>query len=84
MAQTADDNHPATTPSGRRADLCPVCGGPNECGGAKGEAQCWCSTVKIRPEALRAVPAAALGRTCICPRCVQQPPTLGLKREPAD
>jgi hypothetical protein len=37
MAQTADDGHPANIPSGLRADVCPVCGGPNECGGAKGE-----------------------------------------------
>jgi hypothetical protein len=84
MAQTADDSHPTNTSSELRADVCPVCGGPNECGGAKGEDQCWCSTVKIPPEALRAVPAAARRRTCICPKCAQQPPTLGLEPEPAD
>jgi hypothetical protein len=57
-----------------RADVCPVCGGPNECGGAMDTDQCWCSTVKIPPEALGAVPAAARQRICLCPSCAQRPP----------
>jgi hypothetical protein len=81
MAQTADDGHPALTPLGMRADVCPVCGGPNECGGAAGNDQCWCSSVKISLEALVAVPVEARERICFCPRCAQQPP-LGLRSAP--
>jgi hypothetical protein len=73
MAQNADDRHPALAPSGMRADVCPICGGPNECGGAMGTHQCWCSTVKISPEALAAIPADARDRICVCPRCAQRP-----------
>jgi hypothetical protein len=78
MAQNADDGHPA--PSGMRADVCPICGGPNKCGGAMGKDPCWCSTVKISPEALVAVPADARERICICPRCAQNLP-LGIELE---
>src|SRR5258706_15828582 len=59
MAQTADDGHPALTPPGMRADVCPVCGGPNECGGAAGKDQRWGSTLKISLETLVAVPFGA-------------------------
>ena len=82
MAQTADDGHPALTRSEMRADVCPVCGGPNECGGAAGKDQCWCSTVKISLETLVAVPVGARERICVCPRCAQQPPPLGLRSAP--
>ena len=74
MAQNADDGHPARASSGVRADVCPVCGGPNECGGAAGTDQCWCSTVTIPHEALAAVPADAWHRICICRRCTQRNP----------
>jgi len=67
-----DDRHPTLAPSGMRADVCPICGGPNECGGAMGTDQCWCSTVKISPEALAAIPADARHRICVCPRCAQR------------
>ena len=30
---------------------CPLCGGENHCGVAKGEKECWCMTVSI-PETL--------------------------------
>ncbi len=74
MAHTADDGHPALSPSGMRGDVCPVCGGPNECGGAMGKDECWCSTVTMPHEALAAVPADARARICICPRCAQRLP----------
>jgi len=74
MAQTADDGHPALTPSGMRADVCPVCEGPNECGGAAGKVPCWCSSVKISLEALVAMPAEARERICMCPRCAATAP----------
>ena len=73
MAQNTEDGLLAWATSGRRAKVCPVCGGPNECGGAAGTDQCWCSTVTIPHEALTAVPADAWHRICICPRCAQQP-----------
>ena len=75
MAQTGDDQHHALVPAGRRADVCPVCGRPNECGGAASKDRCWCSTVTIPHEALAAVPADARHRICICPRCAQRPST---------
>jgi len=70
MAQNADDGRPA--PSGLRADVCPICGGPNECGGALGKDQCWCSTGKISPTVRARVPLEARDRICICPRCAQE------------
>jgi hypothetical protein len=57
MAQNADSGNRA--PSEMRADVCPICGGPNECGGAAGKDPCWCSTVAMSREALAAVPADA-------------------------
>ena len=73
MAQNADDGCAARAPSGMRADVCPLCGGPNECGGAASKDQCWCSTVTIPHEALATMPADAWHRICICPGCAQRP-----------
>jgi len=81
MAQNADGGQPVRAPSELRADVCPVCGGPNECGGAAGKDQCWCSTVKISLETLGAVPVEARERICVCARCAQQLP-LGLRSAP--
>src|SRR5260370_40966490 len=35
-AETGDDRHYALIPEGRRADVCPPCRRPNECGRATG------------------------------------------------
>jgi hypothetical protein len=53
---------------------CPLCGGPNQCAPAHSgrlDVACWCSApgVSISPEVLARVPAAELGRACICSRC---------------
>jgi hypothetical protein len=50
---------------------CPLCGADNRCALAAGEApeSCWCSQVKIDPQTLAAIPAAAVARCCICPAC---------------
>ena len=47
--------------SDRKQDRCPLCGGPNECGMAAGEGDCWCFRVKIAPEVLERVPEEAQG-----------------------
>ena len=52
-----------------RPDRCPICGGPNDCGGAAGKSECWCSTVKISPEALARVPEKANRKLCMCAKC---------------
>ncbi|MDG9783000.1 cysteine-rich CWC family protein [Metapseudomonas otitidis] len=51
---------------------CPLCGQPNQCSLARGDAQpCWCFSVEIDPEALRQVPLEARDRACLCPRCAR-------------
>jgi len=69
MAPGANDRKDVATTPGMRADVCPICGGPNACGGAAGQHHCWCSTMKISPKTLAAVPAGARERICICPTC---------------
>jgi len=55
--------------NGLRADLCPVCGRPNDCGLAAGKSDCWCASINISPAALDRVPDEAKGKICICARC---------------
>lgn len=57
-----------------RPDRCPICGGPNDCGGAAGKSECWCAAVRISREASERVPEEAKGKVCVCNRCVAQPP----------
>ena len=52
-----------------RPDRCPLCGGPNDCGGAAGKSECWCATVKISPEALARAPEEAKRKVCMCAEC---------------
>lgn len=52
-----------------RPDRCPICGGPNDCGGAAGKSECWCAAVKISPEALARVPEEAKRKVCMCAKC---------------
>jgi hypothetical protein len=56
-----------------RPDRCPLCGGPNECGGAAGKSECWCANVQISPEALEKVPEEAKGKVCVCRKCGEAP-----------
>lgn len=51
---------------------CPVCGLANECAPAREgrfDVACWCTGVTISPEALARVPADAVHKACLCPRC---------------
>lgn len=50
---------------------CPLCGEPNRCAVANGEAHesCWCMQVSFVPDALDALPEGARDRYCICQRC---------------
>ena len=54
-------------------DRCPICGGPNDCGGAAGKSECWCANVKISPDALARVPELAKGKVCVCRACASLP-----------
>jgi len=54
-----------------RQDRCPLCGGPNDCGGAAGKSECWCEKVTISREVLEKVPEEAKGKVCVCAKCVQ-------------
>jgi hypothetical protein len=68
----------AASPEGKPLPhlTCPACGGPNECAPAKQGsfgAECWCTRVKIGPEALAAVPVELAGKACLCPRCATEP-----------
>jgi len=51
--------------------ICPLCGGDNQCAMAAGQpaASCWCQDVVISPAALAAIPAASVGKHCLCPAC---------------
>ena len=52
---------------------CPLCGQPNACAMASGDAAsagpCWCTLVQFSQDVLRQVPEAARNRSCICQRC---------------
>ena len=48
---------------------CPLCGEGNACGMAAGQGDCWCKTLKIPPEVLERVPAAARDAACVCESC---------------
>ena len=55
-----------------QAPACPLCGDANECAAARAgtfDTPCWCTSAVFAPELLAAVPAASLGRACICRRC---------------
>ncbi|XDF35924.1 cysteine-rich CWC family protein [Paracidovorax avenae] len=51
--------------------LCPLCGQSNQCAIEAGQPadSCWCMATLVHPAALAAVPAAARGMACLCPRC---------------
>lgn len=51
---------------------CALCGEPNECGMARGDAECWCFSVQIPQKALDLVPLAAREKVCICARCAEK------------
>jgi len=52
---------------------CPLCGERNECASAADPdaTDCWCVAEKFPSDLLQRVPAAAMGRACVCRRCVE-------------
>jgi hypothetical protein len=64
---------------------CPLCGGANQCAVAAGNdaESCWCMSVTISPNVLKAIPPAAQGRICICAGCTgAEDPASALEGEP--
>ncbi|MDP3136995.1 MAG: cysteine-rich CWC family protein [Burkholderiaceae bacterium] len=65
----------STPPPAHDTTLCPLCGGPNGCAQAAPRVEgaeappCWCMNVRINPQALARIPAAAQRRACICQAC---------------
>jgi len=51
--------------------VCPLCGADNQCAVAAGRPveTCWCVGVELDAAALAAIPAASVGKHCICPAC---------------
>jgi len=47
---------------------CPLCGGENHCGVAKGEKECWCMTVSIPETLLTTVQREP--NICLCSTCI--------------
>lgn len=57
-----------------QAPLCPLCGAANACAVARAgsfDVKCWCTSATFAPAALAAVPAEAVGKACLCPRCAR-------------
>ncbi|RLA51094.1 MAG: hypothetical protein DRQ98_12030 [Gammaproteobacteria bacterium] len=59
------------TKPGAQLQICPLCGGDNQCAMAAGQPAetCWCRSASISPEALVAVPTESVGVRCLCPAC---------------
>lgn len=83
VATDAAPYHPAMTahptpaqhgPLASAEHHCPVCQGPNDCQAARSggfDQPCWCTQVKVTPEALARVPAGQMGKACICRTCIE-------------
>jgi len=48
---------------------CPLCGGDNGCGMARGAGNCWCFAADMPAEVLERVPADLRGVACVCDAC---------------
>jgi hypothetical protein len=55
-----------------RTELCPLCGGPNECGIAAGNSDCWCFTASVAPEVIDQIPVEERDRACVCRACASK------------
>ncbi|WP_337955963.1 cysteine-rich CWC family protein [Curvibacter lanceolatus] len=72
-------------PEPLRADLCPLCGQPNECGACQGNASaCWCMSTPIGADVLARLPAEERGLRCICARCAQKQPQVDAQIDPSE
>ncbi|AMZ72155.1 MULTISPECIES: cysteine-rich CWC family protein [Pseudomonas] len=68
-----------------KPDLCPACGGVNDCTLANPitvDRACWCYGVSIDPSVLEALPAELRDQSCLCPRCAQVQDQLQAKPRP--
>jgi len=50
---------------------CPICGGPNDCGTARGQSVCWCFSASIPPDVLAQVPEDQRNVVCVCRNCAE-------------
>mgnify|MGYP006294782797 CR=1 FL=1 len=48
---------------------CPVCGGANGCGVARGKDTCWCLGARVAPKVLAVLAEAGIEDRCLCPAC---------------
>ncbi|MDD2881173.1 MAG: cysteine-rich CWC family protein [Rhodoferax sp.] len=60
------------------AQICPLCGQPNQCAmeveratGVK-QPPCWCTQTQFSAELLNKIPEAARGVACLCATCVNE------------
>ena len=56
-----------------REQQCPVCGGPNQCRVANGQAYkgpCWCESFTVPAEVQRLLAATYPDRACLCGECL--------------
>jgi hypothetical protein len=51
-------------------DRCLLCGGPNLCGMAAGQTDCWCFTARVPQALLDQLPPESRNLSCICQRCI--------------
>ena len=53
---------------------CPLCGEVNQCAIAAGQdaESCWCMSVTMSPDVLKAIPPEARNRVCICAECARK------------
>ena len=73
------------TPVMNKPDLCPACGGANDCTLADpktADRACWCYSVCIDAAVLEALPAELRNLSCLCPRCAQVETRLRAKAGP--
>lgn len=55
--------------------LCPLCGGANQCAPASAgqfEVECWCARVRISQAALDRLPPDQVDKACLCPGCAAE------------
>lgn len=67
-------------------NLCPLCGGANECAMAAGQGEansCWCWSISVAVATLERVPEAARAIACVCRRCADAGASRGSAGSPA-
>jgi hypothetical protein len=70
-----------------KPDLCPACGGANDCSLANpktADRTCWCFNLTIDPAVLEALPAELRDQSCLCPGCAQVQAQLQARPRPIE